>query len=640
MNERIIALFTLLQDAPDGVKLSQLAANLDVAERTVRRYIQQLNEMLHDVAQVVSDRPGMYQLEIYDANGLQSFAERSQVISDIPDTPRERVAYLINDLLTRNDWVTLDTLASILYVSRRTVSSDLRDVEEILAPYNLTLVSRPYRGLKVSGSEVDRRLCLANVSFLSALNADNLKSQDITLQAVGDCVAQALAHRSVEFSSVNYRNLLVHLAIAVIRIRSGAYIPIEGNSLGDIKQTEAYAIAQDIAAALSAQFYVDLPEEEIAYIALHLAGKQNVTFTAAQVSAVNGKSPFITDEVWTIVSEMVEAVWRIYLIDFRDDLELRMNLARHIAPLIIRLQHRMVAENPLLDETKARFPLAWSMALDASLVLEQRFGTSLAAAEIGYLALAFALAIERLSSSPVRKNVLIVCASGVGTARLLEYRCRREFGPFVDEIVTCDVGQVNLQDFSKIDYVFTTVPLPVSVPVPVREVNAFFDDADIAGIMELFRHDHPSDLLRFFPRELFFAHMKQQEKDSVLEALIDRATSLFNLDGSFRSLVFEREAIAPTAFGNRVALPHPARSIGGTPFVAVGLLDAPLMWGAHEVQAVFLISFSDDSAFKPEAFNDGIAALLSCREAIDRLLRERSYTTLNALLHAAGASKY
>jgi lichenan operon transcriptional antiterminator len=67
--------------------------------------------------------------------------------------------------------------------------------------------------------------------------------------------------------------------------------------------------------------------------------------------------------VWDIVSKMLDMVWTRFHYDFRGDLELRMNLARHIVPLTVRLQYHLQIKNPLLTDIKHRFQLAYSMAV-------------------------------------------------------------------------------------------------------------------------------------------------------------------------------------------------------------------------------------------------------------------------------------
>lgn len=83
------------------------------------------------------------------------------LVHGVPATRAERVVYLLNDLLMRNDWVFADDLADACACSRSTLSLDLRDVERILNRYDLVLERRPRYGMRVSGLELNRRLCLA-----------------------------------------------------------------------------------------------------------------------------------------------------------------------------------------------------------------------------------------------------------------------------------------------------------------------------------------------------------------------------------------------------------------------------------------------------------------------------------------------
>ena len=75
--------------------------------------------------------------------------------------------------------------------------------------------------------------------------------------------------------------------------------------------------------------------------------------------------------------------------------------------------------------------------------------------------MAFALALEQQADQPRRKRILIVCASGAGSARMLEHQYRKLFGMYIDSIETCDVDRVGSFVFSHIDFVFTSVPLNV-----------------------------------------------------------------------------------------------------------------------------------------------------------------------------------
>ena len=96
--------------------------------------------------------------------------------------------------------------------------------------------------------------------------------------------------------------------------------------------------------------------------------------------------------------------------------------------------------------------------------------------------------------------------------------------------------------------------------------------------------------------------------------------------------MYRREQTAPTAFGNRVAMPHPLEAASTQSFVALALTDEPIIWGGREVQAVFLVSIARDATDVSEGFFSAMSELVLSEAFIDRLLSERSWQTLIELV--------
>ena len=107
-------------------------------------------------------------------------------------------------------------------------------------------------------------------------------------------------------------------------------------------------------------------------------------------------------------------------------------------------------------------------------------------------------------------------------------------------------------------------------------------------------------------------------------------------EDEFRALVFDRETLAMTAFGNLVALPHPSRPVSERTCVAVGLLDNPIDWDGHDVAAVFLISVSCSEDEKTRLFNKNMASLLMDKEAICSLVKHQSFSTFVGQITSSG----
>lgn len=624
-----------------GIAPADLAAQLGIKDRAMRDRIRRANEAMRGAGLIVYDRSrGAYVVDVSDRRALDAWFERprpADAPGRLPATPDERVLYLLQDLLSRSDWTTLEDLARLLFVSRSTVSGDLRALSCVLSRFGLSIEKRPRYGIRVVGQEMNRRLCLASAAIDARPSDDDLAGavSPTALDAVGRCVSEALVHEGFKVNPVSRQNLVVHIAIAIARIKKGCSVPMEAVNSGHVRESPEYAVAASVARAIEERFAVGLPEEEVAYIAIHLAGKHLVEELASAprteggAPGAEGASTLeISDEAWNLAGEMVEVVLRAFRFDLRGDTELRMNLARHIMPLLVRLRYGMAFPNPLLSEIKACYPLPFSMAADALSIIAERLSADISDDEIGYVALIFALSLERSKTGRPGKRVLVVCASGAGSARLLAYRLEEEFGRDFESIETCDVSEFNRMDLSDVDYIFTTVPLPCHADIPVVHISLFFDDESHRGVRRALRREGAVTARTCFFPELFFPSLSLGTREEVIAFLCERCRAFAGLPDSFEGLVWERERAAATSFGNLVAFPHPFEAVSPRTFAAVALLDEPVDWDGRPVQVVFMVCIARDAGADLEAFYRSMAGVLTRRQSIRRLVGDRRFEVL------------
>ena len=641
------------ENAP--VSATLVSEHFETSRRTIRTYVKQANDALAGVAVITSARNGGYRIDIFDEQALtRCLRSEDTSFQGLPQTAEERCAYLLNDLLSRDEWVTIEDLAATLFVSPRTVSRDLNEVERQLDEVGLTLEKRPHYGIRVAGSELARRLCLASAATQESLErqlsvsprrpesslvapasseAAALFSGTRRLASIARIVDETIDRTGTIINPLFHRNLLVHIAIALARMQSGSYVPIAIEDIDAIAQRSEFAVAVEIAHGLEGAFQVEFPVEEVCYIALHLAAKQELSPDSGENAS--GVESSISDEVWGVVARMIDTVEQDFHFELRHDLELRMNLARHITPLLTRLKYAMKLKNPILTDIKARFPLAWFMAFDAAAVLADSYHAEVSDDEIGYIALSFALALERRKSGPARKRVLVICATGAGTARLLEWSIRQEFPRFLGEVRVCDLAHAEEAARQGIDYIFTTVPLPWPSPVPVCQISAIFSESDRRRILAVLEGElHPSQAEQRFHPELFCGCMGERTPKAVIHRLCAIASSQIDLPTAFERLVLERECLMCTAMGGAVAMPHPVRAVTSDTFVCVGILDEPIPWGERKVQAVFLVSVSTRGTDEPglREFYEVFSRFLVNSRAIHELIDDPRYEKLIELI--------
>lgn len=626
-----------LREQP-SMSIDDIASLLDVSARTARAYIHDTNASLGDIAAIrFSRKLAGYRLEVEDDSALDAWVSRVMALEgpDTSATAEARVACLLNDLLARNDWVTVADLASMLYVTPQRVSGDLKLVEHELERFDLGIEKRPRYGIRVVGDEVSRRLCMASVAsrpqLPSVVAGDDPASQEL-LQKVAACLEGVVESEGFPMGALSFQNLIVHVYVALVRIRENCYVPMDDTRFERIRSTREFEVATKVASAIERETGVALPDVEIAYIGIHLAGKKTLNSLVfdGESDLSDADGAVISDSVWDVVSRILDRIAEQFRFDFRSDLELRMNLARHLVPLSVRLKFHMRVENPILNDIRTRFPLAYSMALESAKILEDTWGTWPSEEETGYIAMAFALALERQRTEMPKKNILVVCASGQGSARLLEMRYRREFGDLIGSCKACDVASIGSVDFSDIDYVFTTVPLPCTPPVPVREVTYFLDSSETAYIKQIL--GGARDVRGRFPEldeNLFFTHLVFSGKQEAIDFLCDRVAEQREVDADFREKIARREAAATTSYGNLVAMPHPIEAVCDSTFVCIGLLDQPVIWDERgtEVRAVFLVFFPRKGEQGQGDFFDRLADLFMNEEAMRTIVNHQDWQT-------------
>ncbi len=632
MNEkRQKVLLEKLIEQDDYITSEMLGNLLDVSSRTIRNNLKELAQELIDNGAKIISRPkyGIY-LEIHNEEKFKLFYEKLQKESSvvIPTTSEERTQYLLEYLLARDSYVKLDYLCENLYISKTSLSQDLKVVRDLLKEYNLRLLQKPNYGIKVDGREFDLRLCIAN-SIIAKLNQNrfNNKNDKAYIKKIADILQKNFQGINYNITDISFRNLIVHIYIAIERIKEKCYVPLDKGRIENIYNDDVYDISKQIVFAIEKEFNISMPECEVGYIAIHLASKKIVNFNNDK-----DKNVVIDDRVNKIIIHMLEQVYDSYKIDFMDDLELRMALALHLIPFEVRVKYDMILKNPLIREIKTRFTLAYSIGVSACEVLKEQYNKEIQEDEIGYFALHFNLALERKKNIISKKNILIVCSTGRGTAQLLVYRFKEEFGKYLNDINTCDTLSIKKVDFSNIDYVITTVPIKEKIPVPILQIEYFLDDRDIKLIKKVLSDEKSQRIEKYFDRRLFLTDLDFKTKEEVLRYMTKKIKAVKKVPNNFYSYLIKREKLSTTEFGNLVAIPHPSKALSDDTFICIAILNKPILWDKKKVQLIYLLSIENSVNKNLQLIYQVSSKMLMNQDYVKKVIKQKDYDETIQLL--------
>ncbi|MDD3251080.1 MAG: BglG family transcription antiterminator [Lachnospiraceae bacterium] len=613
-------------DGDEAVSSESLSNKLLLSSRTIRNELRELKTVLEkEGAHLISSTKVGYLLVVEDQEKYDQFLKTLGEEETIPVTSEERVQYLLEVLLTNGqEYVKLEDLCDQLYVSKSTLTANLKEVRKLLDEYGLELITRPGYGIQVKGSEFSLRLCLA-ASAVAQLETDD-ETKRAELEKIAKCTLKGLEDSRLKISEASYQNLIVHIYIAIKRIQEGNHVPLEKTHMEQISKEMEFGCAQQISSLLEEAFSIEIPRTETGYIAIHLASKRIMECSH------NDGNLVINDEIYEIVHHMLEVIKENYNIDFHNDLELIMLLAAHLVPFSTRIQYGMKLKNPLLSEIKSHYAMAYMMAVTACGFLEQYYEKRIQEDEIGYFAFPINLALERRRSGIEKKNIIVVCSTGRGSSQLLSYRLKSEFGKYINQITTCDVLELKQVDLKDIDYVITTVPIPYPVNRPILHVKLFLENADTNAIENLLRGKGNTLLEKYFHPDLFLTELQAASKQEVIERMVEKIHQVKNVPEEFLESVLERERMAVTSFGNLAAIPHPNRALTRETFVCVAVLKNPIQWDKQKVQVVLMLSLQKDTADNTQHLIAVISKLLFHTGCIKELIRNPNYSVLLQLL--------
>ena len=614
----------LTKDKEQFVTSKELAAHMGCSDRTIRTYYKTLVEKLdnHSGLDLISKQGYGYKLDILDDDAYADFLEENHIndhhfnyqsVTDIND----RYNFLLNKLLFEQNEIYFDDLADELFVSRSTLSSDFKKIREKFKPYHLKIESKANKGVYVMGQERDKRRFIMDYfidsGFINTMHSyvDNeLLNQKISFEELTIIVLDECREGGLKLSDFVIQNLVIHIALAIRRITEGFRISKVSDDEVVLRGLAERRVAENILKRVSVSTGIHFPIEEVDYITLHL------------VSKGHGNSCHISEVLQEQVrQELIDSIDQINP-TVKNDFQLIEGLLAHLSTMYIRLQGKVVMENPLTAEIQANYRDMYQLAERVVSNMPTFSPYTLSPNEIAYIALHFMAAKERYKEQR-KYNVLVICATGYGSAQMLKSRIENELGNLVSITDVIGYYEINDEKLKGIDFIVSSIDLSnLMFNIPVFTVSVFLNDEELKDIKQGIAHlntsmanveDHQAELTikdvfdDYFSEDYFFL-MTDATKEDVLKKLAESISVNENdqFEKRLLDMMKQREAMSSIVFGENIAVPHPLKAVGSKHHFAVAIVKNGVKWDEQysSIKIIFLMSMSIHD-------NDGLPELTS-----------------------------
>ncbi|MGO0881814.1 BglG family transcription antiterminator [Clostridioides difficile] len=464
------------------ITVSEIAGELELSSRTVLRDMSGIEKWFDENDFNFVKKPGVgliLEENIENQNFIIELLEEEKIEKEY--SKEERTLIILSKLLVSNEPVKSYYFAKILKVSEGVLNNDFTLAGEWLERFNIELIRKPGLGVYLKGQEKNFREAYVNLIYdsfnekeildmvrnisenIQTDKAIEILSENRLLNLMDKCIirkvestlTKKLSELDVNLADSAYIGLVVHISLALQRIKNGENITMENDFLEELSLTEEFKLAQEIVKGMEADFSMNIPLDEVGYITMHIRG-------AKQRSSSNHKALNLDDiEVMDITNKMIDLAEDEFKISLKNDERLFKDLANHLGPSINRLNMGLEIRNPLLDEIKTKYSYAYNGVEKVSKVIKDKLNiNSIPESEIGYIAMHFASAIEKNLMMHTNINIVVACPTGIGTSRFLSTKIENKFPNLniLETISALNIDEEYLKE-KEVDLIVSTVEL-------------------------------------------------------------------------------------------------------------------------------------------------------------------------------------
>lgn len=551
---RLIKLLILLVEHEDYVPVASLAEKLGTSKRTLFREIQGCNRILQPFGMQLETKAGV------GIRLLGEAADKSRLLKTLMDhqstlgfyDKEQRRMMLTAELLKNKSIVKLVTFAQLFDVSEATISNDMDLLDEWFDRYRLKLTRRPGLGVYLEGNEDDVRKAMTDFVHMQLeenkmmdliyMHRDKFDFEDYFSanepNGIMSLLNRKILIRVIEVLKENkegylqrmaessFIGLVIHLTIAIERMINHENIDIDSHLFEELKSDDDYDKAKILAEYMEDEFDIEFPDAEIAYILMHLKGAK---LRYLDSSVDEDLQVLVKDyDIKRMVEMIVHRYQQITGVSLIDDSVLEAGMITHLRPALTRMHYHLEIRNPLLDQIKEQYADIFENAKSACIVIEEQLQQKVPEDEIGYIAMHFGAAMERLNQRMQGSRTIrigVVCASGIGISSLLSSRIRTLF-PEIHEVRPLAMEDVKEGIENDVDLLVTTLILKQST-LPSVYVHPLLAQQDIEKIRAA------------------IAQTKSRKSDSLQkdESLSDKISEIEQINDMIKKLIKQLEVI-------------------------------------------------------------------------------------------------
>ena len=587
---------------------------LKVSSKTISNEIKSLNELFEDCA-YIENKNSNYSLFI---TKLEEYLKRKRSIYEASvnfDSSKVRLVYIFKTLVSSGESTLIDDLAFEMIVSRTTLNSDIKKLNDIISSYNLVIKGKPNTGIKVVGLEKDIRIFILENIFNYMYKEDIFDKDDNMF--FDETFEKYKIDKQAKAEFFRY------LTVSLDRFANGFYLDFEEKQYEELLNNYAQPFIKEISDYIENKYKISLSTDEIKFLAICFATMRVPT----KINKIRENLKY-TEEYTNLVQEILETVVYEYGLEF-DTSDIIEEFIYHIYFLMERLKYGVRYNNNMKEKIKEQYPVSYKIAKTASKVINDKYNYIVSEDEISYLAIYFETLLKKIKVQSEDLNILLITNSGPAYSKLM-----------VNEIENVIVNsQVSAYttfekvDYSKFNIIISTEDIQFDTETPVIYQNEILDKVylkkEINFLQYVNKMNNPSIrgmesvLLSSMREETFFKCDSKKTYAENIDFMIEELIKQHLVDDKFLERIREREKKSSMIFEKNVAFPHMINKLGDDLIIALGVSEKGFK-DNEDLKLIFM-------ACVPEGEKNGLILAKTYDELISIIKDEKLITDISKI---------
>lgn len=586
---------------------------MELSSKTIRKEINSLNSVIKEKGAIIESKPGKgFIFKIKNKDKFKKFLKNDwykyAYYQEEDGDKNLRYENILRMFLFSNSYIKQFELAEIFHVSESQINKDLPYIRQILENYDLDLISKPYYGMKIEGSEKNMRLAIKNEIGEDPLLFEGDENREL-FNKIQKIIDEMDFGEDYYMPYVTFKNLVIHIYIAILRIRQKKFIKLSQDFEKKVTSYKEYKLATKIVNELEERLEIKIPKDELVYITTHLIAKNTIR-----------DQEKISTEILALSQKIIDEIYRISKYDFRANIDFFFSLAIHLGPLTNRIKYGFNMKNPILDDIKEN-KIPYLLATIGANVINEKYNTKLSEDEIGYIALHIMAAMN--SNTINTKNILIICGSGNSSAQIMKAQLQKQFKENIDKIDTTDLRSLEKIDIKNYDLIISSVKLDNVYDLPIVYVDIIFSKVDLDNIKIAIDDSRLGKIYDIFANSVFIKTDKFTNKLEILKFIAETIEDKSGIEKEkVLSQLKKREEMGQTSFDN-IAIPHILEQVKGDSYSIIIILDKSIKWNDKNIKLVYSLIIGDRLG-DMSLYYEKLGEFLSDKTSLNKALKTKN----------------